>query len=81
MIESNVGMFQFINTMRSGNPEQTMMTVLQTTAKGNPVFENLLSLAQKGNTKEIETIARNMTKERGLDFDTEFNSFKRTFGL
>jgi hypothetical protein len=41
----------------------------------------MLSLAQSGNTQEIEKIARNVAQEKGLDFDTEFNSFKQKFGL
>ena len=47
----------------------------------NPLFANLLSLAKANNTSEIETIARNMFKEKGMDFDKEFNSFKQNFGF
>lgn len=75
-------MISFINTMRKGNPQQNIMNLLQQRAsEGNPLFINILSLAQTGNTKGIEDIVRNMAQERGLDFDREFNSFKRTFGL
>ena len=45
------------------------------------MFANILSLAQNGNTQEIENIVRNMARERGIDFDKEFNSFKQMFGL
>ena len=44
-------------------------------------MQNLLVLAQKKDTKGIENVARNMAKERGIDFDSEFNSFKQMFGL
>lgn len=74
-------MFHTINTIKQGNPGQMVMSMLQSSAQGNPMMQNLLSLAQRGNTKEIESIARNMAKEKGVDFDTEFNSFRRTFGL
>jgi hypothetical protein len=75
-------MISFINTMRKGNPQQNIMNLLQQRAsEGNPLFINILNLAQTGNTKGIEDIVRNMAQERGLDFDREFNSFKRTFGL
>ena len=32
-------------------------------------------------TSDIERIARNIAKEKGLDFDAEFNAFKEKFGL
>lgn len=73
--------FSTINSIKQGNSGQMVMSMLQSSAQGNPMMQNLLSLAQKGNTKEIESIARNMAKEKGVDFDTEFNSFRRTFGL
>ncbi len=45
----------------------------------NPILNNVISMAQNGNTKGVETFARNICKQRGLDFDTEFNKFKNTF--
>jgi hypothetical protein len=67
--------------IKSGNPKQNMLNILRERAQGNPMFANMLSLAQSGNTQEIEKIARNVAQEKGLDFDTEFNSFKQKFGL
>lgn len=75
------GFMQFVNMIKSGNPKQNMLNILRERAQGNPMFANMLSLAQSGNTQEIEKIARNVAQEKGLDFDTEFNSFKQKFGL
>lgn len=74
-------MNNFIQMARNGNPQQIVMNMLQQNAQGNPMFANILSLAQNGNTQEIENIVRNMARERGIDFDKEFNSFKQMFGL
>jgi hypothetical protein len=38
-------------------------------------------MAKKNDVQGIETVARNMMKERGLDYDKEFNDFKRKLGL
>jgi len=38
-------------------------------------------LAQQGQIAEIEKIARNICKEKGVDFDQEFNNFRRNMGL
>lgn len=74
-------MNNFMQMARNGNPQQMVMNMLQQNAQGNPMFANILSLAQNGNIQEIENIVRNMARERGIDFDKEFNSFRQMFGL
>lgn len=72
----------FMNMMKSGyRPEQIMMNVLETRMKGTPMGDNLLSLARQGNAAEIEKIARNITAQRGGDFDKEFQAFRQKFGI
>ncbi len=44
----------------------------------NPILNNVINMAQNGDTKGVETFARNICKQRGLDFDVEFNKFKNT---
>ena len=63
------------------NPEQMMMQYLQEQAQKTPMGQNLLSLAQSGNTADIEKIARNICAQRGIDFDKEFAAFKQSLGL
>lgn len=41
----------------------------------NPMFSNLINMAQKGDSKGVENFARNLFKERGRDFDKEFAEF------
>ena len=84
MLMSNMNinnMNEFMQMARNSNPQQLVMGMLQQRANENPLFVNILSLAQNGNIAEIENIVRNMAKERGIDFDKEFNSFKQPFGL
>ena len=63
------------------NPEQMMMQYLQQQASQSPMGQNLLSLAQAGNTADIEKIARNICAQKGIDFDKEFTAFKKNLGL
>lgn len=42
---------------------------------GNPIFQNLIEMAKSGNQQGIETFARNICKEKGIDFDKEFSNF------
>ena len=46
-------MNNFMQMARNGNPQQMVMNMLQQNAQGNPIFANILSLAQNGNTKAL----------------------------
>ena len=73
---------QLIAMMKNGaNPEEFMLNFMQTNLPDNPLFSNLLMLAQNKDTKGIEAIARNMAKQKGIDFDKEFNNFKQLMGF
>ena len=77
----NVDPRRLIQMIRQGqNPQQLMLSVLEGQA-GTPMGANLLNLARNGRTAEIEKIARNMCKERGIDFDQEFTKFRKMFGM
>lgn len=71
---------QIIQMIKNGsNPQQLIMSFLQ--QQNNPMANNLLQMAQNGNTSGIEQIARNICAQKGLDFDKEFNSFKQQLGI
>lgn len=73
---------EIIQFIRSGNnPEQMIMSMLQTGSKNNPVMMNILQLAKQGNYKQIEQVARNLAQQRGVDFDKEFTNFRKTLGI
>lgn len=75
-------MMQIISLMKSGgNPQQMVLNMLEQQTENNPFAANLLQLAKGNKSGEIEQIARNLAKEKGIDFDTEFNNFKKTLGL
>lgn len=72
---------QIIQMIRNGyNPQQLMLSILEGQA-GTPMGANLLKLVREGKTAEIEQLARNLSKESGVDFDTEFQAFKHSLGL
>ena len=64
------------------NPQQLILGILEAQAASNPICANLLTLAKDGRTADIEAFARNVAKEKGIDFDKEFSRFKKQyFGL
>lgn len=73
---------QLIAMLRGGgNPQQLVMSLLQGEMSNTPMGQNLLSLAQKGDAPQIEEIARNICKQKGVDFDKEFSAFKQLLGI
>ena len=72
----------FLQQIKEGkNPQQLMMNFLETQVRGTPLGDNLLSLAKNNNNSAIEEIARNISSQRGIDFDKEFLAFKKMLGL
>lgn len=77
-----MNMQNLMQLLRGGqNPQQLAMNLLEQGAQNNPLNANLLNLAKSNQTDAIEQIARNMFKEKGLDFDKEFTAFKQMLGL
>ena len=63
--------------MGNMNPKNMAMNMLK--GNTNPIFANLIDMANKGDTKGVENFARNYMKSQGKDFDQEFNNFKDMF--
>lgn len=59
------------------NIKQMVMNMLKNNS--NPIFSNLIDMAEKGDSKGVENFARNMMKEQGRDFDKEMNAFQSMF--
>ena len=72
----NFNPMQLMNMIKSKNPQEVIISII---GNKNPMMNNLMNLAKNGNKTEIENIARNMCKEKGIDFDKEFSSFMENF--
>lgn len=72
---------QILQMIKSGaNPQQLIMQYLQKEMSSTPIGQNLLDMAQKGDSAGIEQVARNIMASKGLDYDKEFNAFKKFIG-
>lgn len=73
---------QFVNMIKNNqNPQDFVMGMLEQRAQQNPVYKNLIGYIKNGDTQQTENFVRNVAKEKGVDFDKEFNSFKQMFKL
>lgn len=73
-------MQDFMQVIKNGNPQELVMNMLQKDAhRGNQIAGTLIQMINSGDSQGIERVARNIAKEKGIDFDKEFNSFKQMF--
>ena len=63
--------------MGISNPKDMSMKMLS--QNNNPIFKNLIDMANKNDVKGLENFARNYMKDKGRDYDKEFNDFKSMF--
>ena len=71
--------FQMLGAMK--NPQEFMQQMMNNSqVMRNPMAKNAMEMAQNGNVKGIEQMARNLCKEKGLNADDVFNQIKSGFG-
>ena len=69
---------QFMNMLRSiKNPKDAVINIIK--SNNNPMVKNLVEMAEKGDSKGVETFARNLYAQQGRDFDKEFDEFMSNF--
>lgn len=77
-----VNITQIIQMFKGGgNPQQILMSMLQEKIGGTPFGDNLISLAQRGDSSSIEKIAKNLCESKGINYEEAFKKFKQQFGL
>lgn len=64
---------QFLRGIK--NPQQFVMNMLG--QNQTPMGVQLMNLAKTGDKKQIENFARNICKERNIDFDKQFAEFMK----
>ena len=59
------------------SPKDIAISILKNNS--NPMLSNLIDMANKGDTKGIEEFARNICKEKNIDFNKDFTDFMNNF--
>lgn len=57
-----------------------LMLMLQQNIDSNPLFLQAQKMSQGRSQEEIIQIARNICKEKGIDFDSAYSTFKSMIG-
>lgn len=64
--------------MNFNNPND-IMKLLESGAGNNPIFASMLKMVQTNDINGLTSLAKNIARERGLDFDKEFEEFRRRY--
>ena len=59
------------------SPKDIAISILKNNS--NPMLSNLIDMVNKGDTKGIEEFARNICKEKNIDFYKDFTDFMNNF--
>ena len=59
----------------------TLKGIVKNMVGKNPVFGNLIDMADKGDTQGVENFAKNICKEMNIDFEKEYAEFKTNFDI
>ena len=68
--------------MMKAGPQQFIQQMIgNNQIMSNPMVKNAVGMAQNGDLQGVEQMARNLCKEKGIDFDKAFSDFKNQFPL
>lgn len=68
----------FINVIKGKkNPQEVVLSVLG--MNNSPVLKNAVEMAKNNDYDGVKQLAENICKEKGMDFDKEFNNFMNNF--
>jgi hypothetical protein len=70
----------FFQSFRS--PQQFLQSMIgNSQVMRNPMAKNAIGMAQSGDTKGIEQMARNLCREKGINPDEMINQIKSRMGM
>lgn len=72
---------QIMQMIRGGSPQQAIMSMMRQQTGSNPVLNNAINMAEKGDVDGLKNLAHNLGKENGIDVDSKFNEIKNQFGM
>ena len=68
--------------MMKAGPQQLIQQMIgNNQIMSNPIIKNALGMAQSGNSKGIEQMARNLCKEKGINPDDVMKRIRGNFGI
>lgn len=73
----NLNIMQLMSVLRSSGPQAAALQLFQNGFSNNAEMQNLIQMAQSGNSKGIQQFAQNFFNQRGRNFNNELQNFMR----
>ena len=71
----NMNPMQLAALLRGRDPRQVVMSMIQNNGINDPMINELVGYAQKGDVNSVTKIAENVFGQRGQNYGQEFNAF------
>lgn len=75
MMNFNMNPMEMIGLLKGRDPQELVMSMIKNNNINDPQINELISLAEKGDTNSLTKIATDMFAKQGKNFDTEFSNF------
>ena len=72
---------QMIQMIKGGSPQNMILNAMRQQAGNNPVLNNAINLAQKGDVNALKNLAYNIGRENGIDVDQQLEQLKGQFNI
>lgn len=67
--------FKIFKAMK--NPQEAIIEMAG--GNNNPILKNAIDMAKNGKNDDLMQLAQNLCKEKGIDFEKEFNKFSKDY--
>ena len=67
--------FKMIKAMK--NPQEAIIEMAG--GDNNPILKNAIDMAKNGKNDDLMQLAQNLCKEKGIDFEKDFNKFSKDY--
>ena len=67
--------FKMIKAMK--NPQEAIIEMAG--GNNNPILKNAIDMAKNGKNDDLMQLAQNLCKEKGIDFEKNFNKFSQDY--
>ena len=71
----NINPIQLVGLLKGRNPQELVMSMIKNNHINDPMINELVGYAQKGDINSVTKIAENFFGQQGKNFNQEFNSF------
>lgn len=67
-----------MSLLQNGNPREAALQIIQNNYPNNPQIYNLVQMAERGDTQNLQRIAENMLGAQGRNFSAEMQNLMQT---